>query len=82
MSDGSETVSFSLFGGCGAFRSFEHEHHFVTSSETTIMRDVVTFRSPLGPLGRVANRLFLTDYLTNFLRRRNEVIRVGVHRRK
>ena len=35
----------------GAFHSMEHHHHFEESGGGTVMRDVFTFQSPLGPLG-------------------------------
>jgi ligand-binding SRPBCC domain-containing protein len=59
----------------GAFRSFRHEHHFVETDGDTLMTDVFTFQSPLGLLGAIANKLFLTRYMTNLLRQRNEVIK-------
>jgi len=59
----------------GAFKSFSHEHHFVETDGATLMTDVFTFRSPLGLLGAMANKLFLTRYMTNLLRQRNEVIK-------
>ena len=59
----------------GAFRRMEHHHYFKPSSDGTIMRDVFTFESPLGPLGRIADWLFLERYLRSFLIERNRVIK-------
>ena len=39
------------------------------------MQDLVVFRSPLGPLGAVVDRLVLTGYLTRLLSSRNLVIK-------
>jgi len=59
----------------GAFRRFDHDHYFVALDEhTTHMRDVFDFDAPLGPLGLLANRLFLTRYMRRFLEARNGVI--------
>jgi ligand-binding SRPBCC domain-containing protein len=58
----------------GAFSRFDHDHFFVALGEYTEMRDVFDFTSPLGPLGRVADKLVLTRYLTRFLSERNRVI--------
>ncbi len=44
----------------GAFRSMEHHHYFEQSGSGTMMRDVFSFQSPLGILGRIADFLFLT----------------------
>ena len=59
----------------GAFKSFRHEHHFTTSGDHTIMKDVFEFESPLGILGRIFNKLILTRYMTKLLEERNRVIK-------
>lgn len=52
----------------GAFASLRHEHTFeALSGSRTRVVDVLTFRAPLGVLGRIAERAFLTRYLTRFL---------------
>src|SRR5712675_3797813 len=35
----------------GAFRSFVHDHYFEAGADGTIMKDVLTFRSPLAVIG-------------------------------
>jgi ligand-binding SRPBCC domain-containing protein len=59
----------------GAFKSFRHEHHFHPLGQGTEMKDIFTFQSPLGILGRAANHLFLTGYMKKLLTERNQVIR-------
>ena len=59
----------------GAFKSLRHEHYFSTIKEGTLMKDVFDFQSPLGILGKLANKLFLTSYMTNFLNQRNRTIK-------
>lgn len=59
----------------GAFKRFAHDHHFDEREGITRMRDVLVFEAPLGPLGRVAETLILTRYLTRFVRERNAVIK-------
>jgi ligand-binding SRPBCC domain-containing protein len=59
----------------GAFKSFRHDHLFSYSDGQTIMKDVFDFESPLGLLGRLANFLFLTDYMRRLLETRNLVIK-------
>jgi ligand-binding SRPBCC domain-containing protein len=59
----------------GAFRRFDHDHRFETTSEgVTMMRDEFDYESPLGWLGTIANRLFLEAYMRNFLQERNLLI--------
>ncbi len=56
----------------GAFRSLRHTHTFEAAPDGgTVMRDVLEFTSPLGPLGVIADRLFLARYMERFLRTRN-----------
>ena len=51
----------------GAFAWFHHDHYFTATSPGTIMRDVFQYRAPLGPLGWLAERLFLDRYMRRFL---------------
>jgi ligand-binding SRPBCC domain-containing protein len=64
----------------GAFHSFVHDHYFEPCAEGTIMKDVLTFRSPLGPIGAVVDRLIMTRYLTRMLTLRNEVLKRSLER--
>ena len=59
----------------GAFHRFDHDHIFSEVDGATLMTDVFDFTSPLGPLGKLADLLFLKNYLERFLKRRAEVIR-------
>lgn len=60
----------------GAFARFDHDHHFDDDGHGgTVVRDVFDYRAPLGPLGRVAEWLFLTRYMRRFLETRNAEIK-------
>ncbi len=59
----------------GAFRRFDHDHFFSERGDVTLMRDVFDFQSPLGILGRIADALFLTRYMTQLLVTRNALIK-------
>ena len=59
----------------GAFRSFAHDHRFEARDGRTTMTDEVEFRSPLGPLGWLVDRLFLTGYLRRLLEGRCQAIK-------
>lgn len=59
----------------GAFAMMCHDHDFHESDGVTIMRDRFTFRSPLGPLGRLVDRWVLEPYLRRFLHERARMIR-------
>lgn len=62
----------------GAFQSFEHDHRFEQSGGETIMTDEVVFRSPLGPLGWLVDRVFMTGYLRRMLEGRCQAIKCEV----
>ena len=51
----------------GAFARFDHDHYFVPDAGGTLMRDVFDYHAPLGPLGWLAERLFLSAYMRRFL---------------
>lgn len=59
----------------GAFKSFRHEHIFESKGKGTLMTDVFTYVSPVGVVGKVADGLFLRDYMKELLVQRNEVIK-------
>ena len=51
----------------GPFAAMRHAHEFVPRDGGTTMVDTFTFKSPLGPLGTIVDRLFLAGYLRRFL---------------
>lgn len=60
----------------GAFATFRHEHRFEALEEgLTRVSDLFTFRSPLGPLGRLADAMFLTRYMRGVLTEHAETLR-------
>ena len=59
----------------GAFASFTHDHFFTPDGAGgTVMRDVFTFRAPLGVLGRIVEWLVLTRYMRRLLETRAAII--------
>ena len=59
----------------GIFARFDHDHFFNEHAGVTEMRDVFDYDAPLGPLGALAERVFLSAYLRRFLARRNHTIK-------
>jgi ligand-binding SRPBCC domain-containing protein len=55
----------------GPFASWWHEHQFAEHGGQTVMTDLVRYRSPAGPLGRLVDRVFLERYMRRLLVRRN-----------
>lgn len=59
----------------GDFKSIRHEHHFKRIDNGTLLIDLFYFESPYGGLGRLLNRLFLTNYMKKLLEMRNQSIK-------
>jgi ligand-binding SRPBCC domain-containing protein len=59
----------------GFFKYFKHDHFFDETNGTTIMRDEISFQSPFGPFSIIPDNLILKNYLTSFLRKRNDLIK-------
>lgn len=51
----------------GAFHSFTHTHEFIENGTGTVMKDEFAYISPLGILGKLADRLFLKKYMKAFI---------------
>jgi len=61
----------------GTFKSLKHQHFFKQEGENTIMTDIFEYESPFGIIGQIFNKIFLTNYLKNFLLERNELIKTA-----
>jgi ligand-binding SRPBCC domain-containing protein len=60
----------------GAFKRLDHDHFFeVQSDGSTRMRDIFDYSAPLGPIGRLADWLFLEAYMRRLLEARNECLK-------
>ena len=54
----------------GPYRSWRHRHTFEEVPGGTLMRDIVTYQLPFGPLGSVAHTLAVRHQLKNIFRYR------------
>ena len=68
-------IRLQLFIQAPVERCFDHDHLFASQGSTTLMTDVFDYHAPLGLLGRVAERLFLTRYMAALLSERNKIIK-------
>jgi ligand-binding SRPBCC domain-containing protein len=55
----------------GPFTYFRHVHEFQAGEGGTVMHDTLTWTSPLGLLGTIADVLFLKRYLYRLVCTRN-----------
>ena len=59
----------------GAFKEFKHEHHFTDLNGKTLMTDFFDYKSPFGIFGKLADYIFLENYMTELLKERNRIIK-------
>ena len=58
----------------GPYALWRHTHEFEAQGESTLMRDVVEYREPLGPLGTIAHHLFVRRMVEKIFDFRNEAL--------
>ena len=59
----------------GSFSSFVHVHEFKPTEHGTLMIDTVSWRSPLGIIGRIVDTLLLKRHLTSRIGNRNAALK-------
>ena len=59
----------------GAFQAMRHIHEFAPCEGGTRMTDTLQWTSPLGGLGKIADRLFIARHLRHFLLERNATLK-------
>jgi ligand-binding SRPBCC domain-containing protein len=78
ISEMKEPYSFTDVMVKGAFHSFSHTHKFIGNDSGTIIKDIFEYKSPLGIIGQLADKLFLEKYMRNFLvSRANELKKIA-----
>lgn len=66
----------------GAFHSFIHTHEFLESGSGTIMRDRFVYKSPLGIVGILVDKLFLEKYMRRFIVNRALELKIVAEKKK
>ena len=61
--------------GKGVFKRFRHVHIFEEKDGAVVMKDVFDYTSPLGVLGKIADALFLKNYMEELLVTRNRFVK-------
>lgn len=77
---GRRTARFIDVQASGPFASWQHEHLFeeIDAGRRTRLIDRVTFAAPLGPLGRIAEALFIRRQIDAMFRHRHDVTRRAI----
>jgi ligand-binding SRPBCC domain-containing protein len=58
----------------GPYTLWHHEHRLVPTDKGVLMSDLVTYRMPAGPLGRMAHRIFVKKQLEEIFRYRERAL--------
>lgn len=58
----------------GPYKMWHHQHHLWEKDGGVLMTDVITYVPPLGSLGALANKLFITKQLHGIFDYRKEVL--------
>ncbi len=66
----------------GHFISFKHQHLFRKTKYGTEMIDILTYETPYGIFGKIADSLMLKTHLTEFLMFRNQHIKLHLEEKK
>lgn len=56
----------------GPFASWTHRHRFVAFQDGTLMTDQIEYEAPAGPLGMLADKLWLGEHLDRFFNHRQQ----------
>jgi len=65
-----------------ALRELRHLHEFREEGGVTVMRDIVSWRSPFGVLGRIADALFVTRHMRWFVTEKQRRLKVMLEQRR
>ncbi|MFZ9004765.1 MAG: SRPBCC family protein, partial [Robiginitalea sp.] len=77
LEEGSYFVDEQRFGPY----SFWHHKHFISAVENgTLMRDIIDYKLPMGPLGNLAQTLFVRRQLTAIFRYREKTLEAAFGR--
>jgi len=64
----------------GPFTSLRHVHEFVVDGQFVVMCDTLIWRSPLGFLGVVADKVFLERHMRTFMEKKQALLRQHAER--
>ena len=59
----------------GHFKKFKHQHIFQEENNCTQMTDILEYTVPYGIIGKIADQLFIKRHMSNFLKKRNYMLK-------
>ena len=69
-----EPFSFTDVQLKGPYSKWEHTHHFEQTENGTLMKDVIRYRVPFGPIGQLFNTLAIRRRLVHIFDFRQKII--------
>ncbi len=58
----------------GPYRFWHHQHHFIEKGSGTVMKDIVSYKLPLGFLGRIGHSLLVKPKLLDIFEYRKKAV--------
>lgn len=59
----------------GKFKSFKHQHFFEQKENYVEVTDILNYETPYGIFGKLFDKLFLKKHLTDFIMKRNAILK-------
>jgi ligand-binding SRPBCC domain-containing protein len=54
----------------GRFRAFRHDHEFTEMDGRTLLKDIVRFSMPFGPVGKLVGKHIMIPHIRNLIHKR------------
>ena len=59
----------------GVFKFILHDHYFEMKDNAVLMKDIFSYQSPFGILGKLADKIILTRHLEKLITSRNNILK-------
>lgn len=59
----------------GRFKFFKHRHYYEEKNGVVFMKDVITYTTPYGILGKLLDVVLIKKHMTQFIKNRNQALK-------
>lgn len=59
----------------GRFKFFKHHHYYEEKNGVVYMKDVITYTTPYGILGKLLDVILIKKHMTKFIENRNQALK-------
>ncbi|MBK7812435.1 MAG: SRPBCC family protein [Saprospiraceae bacterium] len=60
----------------GPYKIWHHEHHLIPQDDGILMRDIISYQVPFGPLGDLLNAMMIQKKIEGIFKFREEKLRI------